>query len=61
MPWSDPQFWIVTAVAAVGVWLVIRPLLPKRSGSHPCGGCASGAAAQRAKKTALTVEGKRVS
>ena len=60
MPWRDPQFWIVTLIAVVGAWLAIRPLLPRRAGDRPCGGCASGAAAQRAKRTALTVGGKRV-
>ncbi|MFO0873010.1 MAG: hypothetical protein U0575_03445 [Phycisphaerales bacterium] len=61
MPWRDWQFWIVTAVAAGGAWLVLRPLLPRRGAAdRPCGNCASGAAARKSGKTQLTVGGKRL-
>ena len=46
MPMHDPQFWIVTAVALVGLWTLLRQFLPSRSDQGPaCGGCAAGAAA----------------
>lgn len=46
MPWGDWQFWLVTVLAIVGLWMVVKPLLPKRRRS---GG----------RKVSLTIEGKR--
>ena len=46
MPWHDWQFYLVTAAAVWGAWIVLRQLLPRRDPSAPaCGACASGAAA----------------
>lgn len=46
MPVHDPQFWIVTAAALVGLWTLLRQFRPSRSDEGPaCGGCAAGAAA----------------
>lgn len=28
-PWSDPQFYIVTAAALGGLWMVVRPFLKR--------------------------------
>lgn len=45
MPWTDWQFWVVTAAAVVSLWVLLRPFW-KTSGDNPaCGSCASGAAA----------------
>ncbi|MEL7058979.1 MAG: hypothetical protein AAGN46_03015 [Acidobacteriota bacterium] len=44
MPWTDPQFYLVTAAAVVGVWRLWREVAP-RDAKGACGGCASGAAA----------------
>ena len=30
MPWSDWQFWVVTALAAAGLWVLIRMFIPKK-------------------------------
>ncbi|MCA9286806.1 MAG: hypothetical protein KDA22_16395 [Phycisphaerales bacterium] len=61
MPFHDPQFWIVSSIAAVGLFLLARPFLPRRGRVHSgCDHCASGAAARRPKRTALTVEGRGV-
>lgn len=44
VPWNDWQFWVVTAVALGGLGLLLRPLLPRKTGapepgcSH-CAGC----------------------
>lgn len=47
MPWQDWQFWVVTAVAAYSVRLILGLIFPARGeGDGPaCGGCATGAAA----------------
>ena len=41
--WSDPQFYIVTAIALGGLWLVVRPFLPsskeEKSGCPTCTTC----------------------
>ena len=37
--WTDPQFYVVTAVAAWGVWAVLKPLVS--SGKDPEAGCPS--------------------
>ena len=64
MPFGDWQFWVVTIIGLVGLWLVIKPLLPRKAKDDGCPHCASGAAASRKKKgrrVALTVERKHVS
>jgi hypothetical protein len=61
MPISDWQFWVVTIIGLVGLWLVIKPLLPKRGGSDGCTHCGSGnAAKKKSRRVALTVERKHV-
>jgi hypothetical protein len=55
MPWGDWQFWVVTMFAGWGLWIVVRPFLPKRS-RDGCPNCASGAAAQRPKRVRLRIE-----
>ncbi|MEY3025346.1 MAG: hypothetical protein RL136_1914 [Planctomycetota bacterium] len=64
IPYDDWQFWVVSALALGAVWLVVRPLLPKRrSKSAACPGCPSGEAASRParpKHVDLTIGGKRV-
>ena len=44
MPWSDWQFWVVTVLMLIAVWLVFRSVVPKRR--------------SRGVKTELTVGGK---
>jgi hypothetical protein len=66
MPVGDWQFWAASVIALVGLWLVLRPLLPRRGAKKgaACPGCPSGAAgalqAARPKAAALTIEGRRV-
>ena len=46
MPWDDWQFYVVTAAAAWGAWMLLRQLFPRSDPSSPaCGACATGAAA----------------
>ncbi len=63
LPLDDWQFWVVTALAASAVWIVVAPLLPrKRKKPGPCPGCPSGEGEgkPRAKHVDLTIGGKRV-
>ena len=63
IPWHDWQLWIVTALALAGAWLVARPFLPRRKGNNGapgCPNCASGSAANKRRRVALTIEKKRV-
>ncbi len=43
MPVGDWQFWVVTLIAALGVFALIRVVLPKRKAK---------------KRTTLTIEGR---
>lgn len=46
MPFTDWQFYFVTAAALWGGWQVLRPFASSRKGAgSPCGGCAVGNAA----------------
>ncbi len=45
MPWDDWQFYVVTAAACWGAWMLLRQLLPAGAPSPACGACATGAAA----------------
>ena len=65
MPWMDWQFWMVTILAILGVWMVARPLMPFRKTSGEdvgCPSCASGSAASKPKRrrVALTLERKKL-
>ncbi len=48
MPFGDWQFWLVTVIAAMAAWWVLRPLLPKRRSQ-------SG----KQTKVKLTIDGER--
>lgn len=50
MPWRDWQFWLVSLAAGVGLWYVLRSLLPERMHFWRRG--------PRGKATSLTVGGK---
>ncbi len=53
MPWLDWQFYVVTAAAVWGAWILLRQLLPSSGPSGPaCGACAAGACACARKPTA---------
>lgn len=45
MPWQDPQFWIVSAGAALALRILVRTFVPSSSDGTACGSCATGAAA----------------
>ena len=65
IPLDDWQFWVVTALAASAVWLMVSPLLPrkKKAKGAACPGCPSGeseSAKPRTKHVDLTIGGKRV-
>jgi hypothetical protein len=75
LPLDDWQFWVATALAAGSVWLVVRPLLPRRAKSAKptaCAGCPSSDRAgdrsgedgadgkPRGRHVDLTIGGKRV-
>ncbi len=44
LPVTDWQFWLVTAIAAAGLWVLIRMFIPKKK--------------PRGKRTTLTVSAK---
>jgi hypothetical protein len=63
MPWNDWQFWLVSLLAVWGLWVLARPFLPRKraaSASTSCPNCASGSAAAKPRRVALTIEKKRV-
>jgi len=46
LPWTDWQFYVVTAAAVWGAVTLGRQVLPRKDAAGPaCGGCAAGAAA----------------
>lgn len=48
-PWTDWQFWLVTACAVCGLAMVVRLFLPRRkTDDSPCAHCATGASAHAA-------------
>ena len=62
MPIGDWQFWIVTLAGLLGLWLIVKPFMPRRSKQTGCAHCASGTAASRKKrgaKVSLTVNNSR--
>lgn len=59
LPFDDWQFYIVTAAFGCALWLIIRPLLPRKDAASGCPSCADGGS-KRSRKTGLTVEGRRV-
>lgn len=49
LPWTDWQFWLVTAAAVGALAIVVRPFLPRRRGEDaPCAHCAVGTATRAA-------------
>jgi hypothetical protein len=66
MPFRDPQFWIVTILALAGLWILLRPFIPRSrrtagsSASASCPNCASGSAAAKPRRVALTIDKKRI-
>ncbi len=64
MPLGDWQFWVVSIIGLVGLWLVIKPFLPSKKKGGACPHCASGSAAMKKKKprrVSITIEKKHVS
>lgn len=58
LPLDDWQFWAATAIALGSLVVAARPFLPRRGkAAGPCPGCPSGSAAQRPKRTSITIEG----
>lgn len=53
LPFDQLQFYVVTVVAILGVWLLVRPFLRRSSGG--CPGC--GSAPRRVRRTPLTIKG----
>jgi len=61
LPLGDWQFYIVTAAMLGAMWLIVRPLLPRKDGSTGCPHCADGMASKkRPRKTEMTIMGKRI-
>lgn len=60
LPIDDWQFWVVSAIAVWGGWMVVRMFWPSRKSEGACPSCASGSAATRKpRKVRLTVEGRQ--
>jgi hypothetical protein len=57
MPWTDWQFWTVTAAAIVAACFVLRPMLPSRPGGGSCRGCPADGAPAKPRRATLTIEG----
>ena len=52
LPFDQGQFYVVTAVAVSGVWVLVRPFLRRSRGG--CRGC--GSVSKRRRRTPLTVK-----
>jgi hypothetical protein len=65
MPWNDWQFWIVSALAIGGLWIVMRTIVParrRRAVEDPaCPNCASGGASSRPprRRVQLTIDRRK--
>jgi len=64
IPYDNWQFWVVTVIALWAGYTVIRPFLSrpgnKQEDTPACPHCSSGkAASKKAKKTRLTVDGRK--
>ncbi len=57
LPLDQWQFYVVTAVALAGVYVLLRPFL--RRGGSGCGGCASATTTTRRRAVPLTIGGRR--
>lgn len=63
MPWHDWEFWVVTLLAMWGLFVLLRPFMPRRKGDNSapsCPNCASGSAVAKPRRVMLTIEKKRV-
>ncbi len=57
MPFDDWQFWVVTVLGFVALYVVLRPFLRTRRGTGSCSSCGSGARPRsRGARVKLTVE-----
>lgn len=54
MPLGNWQFWIVTIVFCIALYVLIRPLMPFHKKRKSC--CSS--QSKKSKKTKLTIQGK---
>ena len=63
IPYDNWQFWVVTVIALWAGFTVVRPILPRRGkggNGGACPHCSSGkAASKKARKTRLTVDGRK--
>lgn len=66
MPLHDWQFWLVSFLALIGLWLVLKPLLAARGSSKSttsCANCSAGnatsSASLRPRRVTLTIERRR--
>lgn len=55
LPWADWQFWVVTAVAVVGVWRLVQPFLDRGDACPGCDRCVSPATEDRARADLVTI------
>jgi hypothetical protein len=56
MPFDNWQFWIVTMIVLIAVYVLIRPFVSRGKKNGSCCGSAT-----KPKKTNLTIRGKRKS
>lgn len=65
MPLHDWQFWLVSVLAAYGVWILVRPFVRRgKLNDASCPSCPSGGGGgehrNTRRKVALTIERKRL-
>ena len=56
MPYSDWQFWVVTALFLGGLWMIARLFMPPRKNGARCPTCSPGAERTRKRRVSLTIE-----
>ena len=61
VPLDDWQFYVVTALAIVSLWLVVKPFVAsRREGGGGCHSCGGGPPAARRRRVTMTIRGRRV-
>ncbi len=64
VPLDDWQFYVVTALALVSLWLVVKPFVASRreggGGGGGCHSCGGGPSATRRRRVTMTIRGRRV-
>lgn len=61
VPLDDWQFYVVTALALLSLWLVVRPFVgSRREGGGGCHTCGGGPPAARRGRVTMTIRGRRV-